>query len=241
MTPAYGTLIDLIADRSEALLTAAWERPDAAISGCPGWTCLDLVGHIGEVQAFWAEAVERGASEQPPDAHVEPPTDGLIAWAADATDALVGALRAAAPEDGAWTWWGEPRTTGAIARHQVQEAAVHAWDAQEAVGRAVALPEVIAVDGVDEFLAIVERVNRPWPAGAAAVTLAIDEDPDPWRVVLGSGGVQVHRDHGPSGAVLSGVASDVVLALYRRRGLGSLAVRGDRALAERFIGWSDLD
>jgi uncharacterized protein (TIGR03083 family) len=239
-TPAYRTLIDLIADRTEALLTAAWERPDAAISGCPGWTCHDLVEHIGAVQAFWAEAVGRGASERRPDVDIKPPADGLIAWAADAADALVGALRAAGPEDSAWTWWGEPRTAGAIARHQVQEAAVHAWDAQDAVGRASAIPEVIAVDGVDEFLAIVERVNQPWPAEPATVTLAINGDPNPWMVALGSGDVQVHRDHGPGGVVLSGAASDVVLALYRRRDLDSLTVQGDRDLAGRFIGWSDL-
>ena len=34
----------------------------------------------------------------------------------------------------AWVWWRDDRTVGAIARHQVQEAAVHRWDAQSAVG-----------------------------------------------------------------------------------------------------------
>jgi len=44
-----------------------------------------------------------------------------------------------------------PSTSGAVAWHQVQEAAVHARDAQEAAGHAGPLPAVVAADGVQEF------------------------------------------------------------------------------------------
>lgn len=51
-----------------------------------------------------------------------------------------------------WTWWGEPQIASAVARHQVQEAEIHRWDAELAVSEPSPIPLEIAVDGVPEFL-----------------------------------------------------------------------------------------
>lgn len=45
---------------------------------------------------------------------------------------MLDAMRAAGPDRGCWTWWGNsqaPETSGAVARHQIQEIAVHTYDA----------------------------------------------------------------------------------------------------------------
>ena len=49
------------------------------------------------------------------------------------------------------SWWPEsaaPLTVVTVARHQVQEAAVHAWDAQSADGKPEPIPAAAAVDAV---------------------------------------------------------------------------------------------
>ncbi|MFJ4323090.1 maleylpyruvate isomerase N-terminal domain-containing protein [Streptomyces tricolor] len=53
------------------------------------------------------------------------------------------ALREAGPDRGRWTWWGDsrsPRTCGAAARHQLQEIAVHAYDARVTASRPPTVP-----------------------------------------------------------------------------------------------------
>jgi hypothetical protein len=47
------------------------------------------------------------------------------------------------PETPAWVWWHDDRTVGAIARHQVQEAAVHRWDAPSEVSVAGAASDLV--------------------------------------------------------------------------------------------------
>ena len=50
-----------------------------------------------------------------------------------------------------------PQTSGAVARHQLQQIAVHTYDAQLAVGAPQPLPVEVALDGVDEFLSTCVR------------------------------------------------------------------------------------
>jgi uncharacterized protein (TIGR03083 family) len=135
-TPSFGDLLSLIEDRSAALRTAVAGAPVLApVPGCPDWSVHDLVAHLGEVQRFWAAVVAAGPADGPPGDDVPgcTPDDDLLAWSAGSTAMLIGALRQAGPDRGCWTWWtasGAPATSGAVARHQVQEAAVHGRDAR---------------------------------------------------------------------------------------------------------------
>ena len=107
---------------------------DANVPSTPEWSLRDLAHHVGEVQRFWAENVRVANPDGAWPGKVAPPTDDVLAgWLRQATASLCDALEAAGPAAPCWTWWGEPATAGAVARHQVQEIAVHAWDA-EAVG-----------------------------------------------------------------------------------------------------------
>ena len=243
-TISYEAMLELIAERSAALRSSIAGALDARIPGCPDWTGRDLVAHLGEVQRSWAANVAAGPAEGPvaEEAIKEiEPTGDLLDWSERSTETLLTALREAGPGRGTWVWWGEPAVSGAVARHQVQEAMVHAWDADDAVGRAGALPREAALDGVDEFLETGLPFSGTWEHPPATIGLvATDGAGGGWRVVMGDER-RLEPGNGTGDVVLRGTASDLVLAFYRRRGVDSLSVTGDRELAERFLGWFATD
>jgi uncharacterized protein (TIGR03083 family) len=243
-TLSFDEMVELVAERSAALRSAVAGALDARIPGCPDWTGRDLVAHLGDVQRSWAANVLAGPAAGPVDADqvkdIEP-TGDLLDWSERSTETLIAALRKVGPDGPTWVWWGEPAVAGAVARHQVQEAMVHAWDADDAVGRAGPLPRVAALDGVGEFLETGVPAAGTWAYPPAAVGVVATDGAGPgWRVVLGEQR-RLEPGDGTGDAVLRGTASDLVLALYRRRGIDSLSVTGDRELAERFLGWFATD
>jgi uncharacterized protein (TIGR03083 family) len=138
---------------------------DAPVPTCPDWTLRNLVQHLGDGRRKWAAIV---ADDPAPTGGPAAPDDraAVPAWLTASTQELLGALRKTGPDRGCWTWWGRsesPQTTGAVARHQLQELTVHTYDAQPAVGAPQPLPAAIALDGVDEFLTTCSagRTNRP--------------------------------------------------------------------------------
>ena len=244
--PTFTEWLTLIEDRSAALRAGAGEAGlTARVPGCPDWSVRDLVAHLGEVQRFWAAAVAAGPADGPPgeDQLDRTPGDDLLAWSAGSTQTLLEALRAAGPDRPCWTWWSEsgaPMTSGAVARHQVQEAGVHAFDALEAAGRAQALPAEVAADGIGEFLTVGLASRGPWPHRPGTVALTAANGPD-WLVSLSGEGARASEQGGAAqpDARLRGTASDLVLALYGRHLAGDLAVDGDQELASQLLHWTD--
>ena len=221
--PSHDELIDWIMTESDAF--AATIRADALgrrVPGCPDWTLRDLVWHLGKVQRFWADVVRRGADVVPEFEDGEPghlEADELDRWMRASTRELIESLRAVAWDTAAWVWWKEPRTVGAIARHQAQEAAVHRWDAQSASGAPAPLPDALAADGVDEFLDIARQLR----------------DPAPITFVATDTGQSMPLADDLSRATVSASAADLVLLLYGRRSLADVKVDGDRAAVEAFL------
>jgi uncharacterized protein (TIGR03083 family) len=255
----FEDMLALIEDRSAALRSAAGQADLAArVPGCPGWSVRDLVTHLGEVHRFWSAAVAAGPADQPPgDDQVgdREPHGDLLTWSAAAAKALTDSLRAAGPDRGCWTWWaasGAPMTAGAVARHQVQEATVHAFDAQQAAGRAEPLPPLAAADVVGAFLTIGLQTMGPWPHDPARMLLQAG-DGGTWLVELGRDAARVTRQPtapGPDAlpgrlaaprVTVAGTSEDFVLAFYRRQGRQSLRVSGDELVLQRLLDWSDLD
>jgi uncharacterized protein (TIGR03083 family) len=238
-TLPYDQMPNVIDERSTLLRAAIRDHLHAPVPCCPGWTGRDLVAHLGGVHLFWAAVVADPSDGSPPQVDEQPRGD-LLYWAEASTAALLDALRAAEPQRPVWTWWGEPATAGAVARHQMQEAAVHAWDAQATAGRPQPLPEPVAADAVDEFLSISLGATGGWPDQPATVSLVIPGWPA-WNVRLSDAGRHVERGDPRGDTVLTGGGSDLLLVLYRRRPPQVLQVEGDRELAERFLGWPNLD
>ena len=248
-TPPYSELLSLIDERSAALRAAAAAAPDleGRVPGCPDWTLGDLVAHLAGVQRFWAVAVRLADPAGPPTPEQRgdlDPHGDLLYWYGESTRLLLAALRDAGPDAPAWAWWGAsdaPLTAGAIARHQVQEAAVHAFDAQESIGAPEPLPAAVAVDGVAEFLSVGLGSQGAWPHRPARVAFAATEGPA-WILDLTPSGARLAP--AASGEAVTSVhacASDLVLALYGRIPFESLRVEGDRSLPGQILAWSDTE
>ncbi|WP_405744050.1 maleylpyruvate isomerase family mycothiol-dependent enzyme [Streptomyces sp. NBC_01525] len=245
-TPAFDDLLALFQDRSAALRDSVAGCPDldVRVPSCPDWSLRDLVAHLTKVHRFWAAAVTNGPSGKPPT--VAPADDaltaGLLARSAAATGELVAALRAAGPAVSCWTWWGEsdvPTTSGAVARHQVREAAVHAFDAQTATGTPRPVPAVVALDGIAEFFGVSHGTAGPWPHEPARVGLHAAEG-ESWLIDLTASGSDVIDGRQDTAADLYGSASDLLLTLHGRLPLDSLRSEGDRTTLENLLSWPDL-
>jgi len=237
----------LIDDRSAALRSAVAAAPSltARVPGCPDWTLADLVEHLGGVQMFWAVAVSAADASGPPPGEktdFDSPTGDLVAWSESATRQLLDALRAVGPSSPSWAWWGSsgaPLTSLAVARHQVQEAAVHARDAQETAGAAAPLPSAVAVDGVAEFLSVSLASLGPWPGKPVSVAFAASDGPT-HVVGLSSSGVSFDPPSPESPALtVHGSANELVLGLYNRIPVESLRSEGDGSVLGELRSWAD--
>lgn len=246
-TPSFPELLSLVDERSAALREAVAAAADleAHVPGCPDWSLRDLVAHLGEVQRFWAVVVRAGAADGAPSREVigdTSPHGDLLEWFTESTRLLLSALGAAGPDAPCWTWWptsGAPQTVGAVARHQVEEAAVHAYDAQETIGKPEPIPAAAAVDGVAEFLQVTYGSEGAWPHRPARIVFSCIEGPS-WTLDLTPDGAGV--DPAPSGepvARVHGSASDILLALFGRIPLDTLRVEGDPAVVEQLRAWGD--
>ncbi len=245
-TPPFEDLLALVQDRSVALRSSVAGSPDLGVRvpSCPDWSLGDLVEHVAQVQRFWAAAVVAGPGEEPP--NVAPADDapavGLLARSAAATQELIAALRAAGPAAGCWTWWGDsevPMTSGAVARHQVQEAAVHAFDAQSVTGTPQPVPAIAAIDGIAEFISVSYGTAGPWPHEPVRIGLHAAEGQS-WLLDLTAPGAHVIDGQHETAADLHGPASNLLLTLHGRLPLDSLRSEGDRAVLENLLRWPSL-
>ncbi|WP_318199624.1 maleylpyruvate isomerase family mycothiol-dependent enzyme [Streptomyces sp. SCL15-4] len=254
-TPEFSGLLRLIDERAVAFRAAVSSASslDVRVPPCPDWTLFDLARHLGGGHRFWAAVVGAGPAGAPPverAAVSDAPRDrdALLAWSAESTRRLLGALREAGPDAGCWTWWGasaSPRTSGAVARHQVQEISVHTYDAQLAVGDPRPLPDEAALDGVDEFLSTCCTTTSAWPHEPAVVDYHATEGLS-WRLTLSADGARATRlpasGAAPAAdAAARGAAGELVLALHGRVPVDSLELDGDRRLFDLLYAWEPED
>jgi uncharacterized protein (TIGR03083 family) len=211
--------------------------PDAPVPSCPAWALRDLVVHLGAVQRFWAANIRARDPSAPNESSGDPddpayprPADAdLGAWMQASTDELVAAIEHAPADAPCWTWWGSPATAGAVARHQVQEAAVHRWDAESAGGTPGPIDPELAADAVDEFLAI--SLGDALDELQGSVTITASDTDASWTV---------GRDGGPVTDIVGG-ASDLLLVLYHRVGHDEITIEGDSELAATFLGLASTE
>ncbi|MEV8457107.1 maleylpyruvate isomerase family mycothiol-dependent enzyme [Streptomyces sp. NPDC052095] len=246
----FGTLLRLIDERSARFRAVAASAPDLGVPvpSCPEWTLSDLVHHLGEVHRSWAANVAAGPASAPRPTDVPHPPrarEALLAWSEESTRLLLHALREAGPDRGCWTWWGvsqSPQTSGAVARHQVQEAAVHTYDAQLAAGGPRPLPVDAALDGVDEFLHTCCATTSAWPHEPADIDFHATEGRS-WRLSLTADGARVTRlpargaTTPPPTASARATAGELVLSLYDRLPMDSLETGGDPRVLRQLQAW----
>lgn len=257
-TLEFSDLLRLIDDRATAFRAAIAAAPslDLPVPTCPEWTLADLVQHIGEGRRRWAATVAAGpqATSRTPaqgDAVAPQEREAVLAWLAASTDLLLAALREAGPDQGCFTGWGNtqlPHTAGGVARHQVQEIAVHTYDAQLAVGEAASLPAEVALDGVEENLFIAQFSTSAWPHKPTAFDIHATEGRS-WRLTLDGDGARTAQlpaaatgeEQDEAGLSIYGTANDLVLYLYQRISLDALRLEGDPELLDLLHAWEPED
>ena len=251
----FDDLLQLVDERSAAFRAAVEAAPDlgAQVPTCPDWTLLDLAEHIGTGRRAWAATVAAGPDATGKAAPADPtpaPRDraALLEWLAESTRLLLDALAEAGPDRGCWTWWGDsqsPSTCGAVARHQLQEVAVHTYDAELTVHGAASLPADVALDGVEEFLATCNATTSAWPHAAATVDYVVTEG-RAWRLHLSGDGARAERLAAPAGqggppepadVSAHATASDVVLFMYGRRSVEQMPIDGNVEVFDQLIAW----
>jgi uncharacterized protein (TIGR03083 family) len=152
------------------------------------------------------------------------------AWSAASTQLLLDALRQAGPDRGCWTWWGpseSPQTSGAVARHQLQEVTVHTYDAPITLGVPPPLPDETALDGVEESLSTCCASTAPWPHEPAAVDFHAAKGRS-WCLTLSADGAPTTRLPAP-GHMQSARSQRPGSGWCRPGGPGEAAGLGQRA------------
>lgn len=209
--------------RIAELLTA--KNYEKNVPSCPEWTLLDLVTHIGGVQEFWSHCIRQGNADAPwqgaeskPDSHKD-----AAEWLRGQTQLLVDAINDTAGTSPCWTWWKEPRIVSAVARHQVQEAEVHRWDAELAVANPSPIPFEIAIDGIPEFLHVhrfaIQKLELPH------LHLIASDEGGEWHI---------HQTASETMRI-TGSASDLLLFLNGRHPIEQMEVVGNSDSLRSFI------
>ena len=199
------------------------------VPSCPGWSLLDLFGHLGSVHRWATEVVRSGAVADEPAAPREP--EVLLPWFAEGAVGVLETLAASVPGTPCWNFGPPPRLVDFWVRRQALETAVHRWDVLRATGASPDLDPALAADGVDEVAAVMfprqVRLGRI-EALPVAVELVCSDTGD--RAVVGADGAA-----GAPVATVTGRAGDLLLLLWRRlpADFDGIVVSGDLAAARQ--------
>lgn len=197
--------------------------PEQIVVSCPDWTGRDLRAHVDGFARYIADLVAAGGAGLSPPPPVPPDAAGA-SYDAD-LQRLLDVLRSTPPDAPAHVWSTSAPVAGFWVRRAVHELAVHRWDAGTLVDdEPEPVPAEVAADGIAEFFDVfvatgVARGLVP----AAARTLALEITDLDRRLEYSL------PDPGPV-TTIRGTASDLLLALWRRRDPLSLHVDGDPAV-----------
>jgi uncharacterized protein (TIGR03083 family) len=253
MTPSAPTTeqqLTAITQHSAGFAAAVEGHFDAPVEHCPGWAVADLVAHVTEVHWFWT-TIARERPEHEPAADdprrsqkLDDEVAALRRFRTGAT-AMVDVLRATDQSAQCWTWAPAQQDVSFITRHQVQEIAVHHWDAANAIGSRIVIDPAVAADSVTEFLTFsVSSESDAAPAGRGSLTgsfaLRSADTGTVWTIHPGQKPATVafesaRPDRGDRQAgtpVVEAIAADLLLWLYGRVDLNHAAV--NPALLDQF-------
>lgn len=164
----------------------------------------------------------------------------VTAYVRAGSDALLDALAALDPDAPTWHPFPvEPKVAGLWRRRQGQEALVHRWDAEHAIGRAPVLEAPFAHDGIDEYWNVMLprmliREGRRTPATRIGV-VSLDTG-GRWCVDGSSGLPMLLPADADVDAQLESTAETMLLRLWGRP-CGEVLIEGDRSVAD---GWLAL-
>ncbi|MEI5102705.1 maleylpyruvate isomerase N-terminal domain-containing protein [Streptomyces sp. PmtG] len=228
------------------------------VPSCPGWSVADLMFHLGSVHRAVIHVIAEGLREQPdttdpsylhlpaaegwPDPGQAPHRDRLPAdlgdWFTDGATTLADLFATRDPAEPVWTWSSEQRV-GFWQRMQTIEAAVHRWDAENAIGAAQPIDRLLAADAVThtfQVMAPARRARRNAPPGEGErMRFRQSDGAGIWIAQTDPDGVLLNEGTGCCQVELTATVSDLALFLWHRIPTDTLEVRGDASLLERFF------
>jgi len=251
---------EVAAFEAAARVAAGFEAAPA-VPSCPEWVMTDLVLHLGVVHRYVARVI-RERMQQPPDyddlswlgltsewagwlspagaPRQLPVPAALPDWFHAGAADLQQLFSAADPGERVWTWSAD-HSAGFWRRMQAIEAAVHRWDAENAVGEAGPIDAALAADAVGQSLEIMApmrraRVKAP-PGRGERFSFRRADGPETWAVRFDGDAMLAGEaeQHGHDGVQISGSASDLALFLWQRPVSGTLDVQGDTSLLSRYF------
>lgn len=230
------------------------------IPSCPGWSMSDLLFHLGFVHRYVTHIVGQRLTA-PPDpterTFLDLPTDtqgwpvperapnhgpvpaSLIDWFTDGAAALEALFASRDPDEPVWTSSRE-RNVGFWARMQSIEAAVHRWDAENAIGEPQPIDADLAADAVEHNFTVMapfRRARMQAPPGLGErLRFRRTDGADIWTVHFDGDEVRLIPRTEPRHVELVGTASDLLLFLWHRITADQLlGVVGTRAVLDRYF------
>ncbi|MDG4825104.1 maleylpyruvate isomerase family mycothiol-dependent enzyme [Asanoa sp. WMMD1127] len=223
----------------------------APVPTCPKWTLGDLVDHVGATQRMVAMLVGERLDD-PSSAYaryVPGPTDSAQwrAWLTEGAGEARRAFASVADDTAVWDPSGGDAGVPFWSRRLLGEACVHRADAAAALGTHYELAPEIAVEAIEDWLDTMTSrgywENRPDFADAMrgdgqTLHFHATDAPGEWLARREQDEVVLERTHAEADVTVSGPATDLLLAICRRRPLtrsSTLDVEGDHALLEHWI------
>lgn len=201
------------------------DRPDATVRSCPDWTGADLLAHAAGF-CRTLDGLFAGEREATAPAVAVEFDDARRRFDAD-LDRLLTLLAGTDPAAPVANWSVLPDEAVYWVRRAAHEFAIHRWDAATTVpGEPDPIPADLARDGVEEyfeaFVATAFAFGLVPPTQATLVLELTDLDEELCHDLPRPGPVTTIR----------GTASDLDLAVWRRRDPLSFHVSGDPAVLE---------
>lgn len=138
---------------------------DAPVPTCPGWDVRTLVRHLARVYAMVVQAMAAEPDSEHPRPQKAPEEfDEALLSLDERLTAVRHELSTTDPDRPVWAFYGNG-TAHTWIRRMVHETAIHRLDAEHALAgteHQLAFDPVLATDGIDEMLAVLQPVNRDW-------------------------------------------------------------------------------
>jgi uncharacterized protein (TIGR03083 family) len=228
---------ELIDRDTERLAQMAERGLDAAVPACPGWTVATVVSHTAMVYEHKVRVMGEGVFPQdwpPADFDRREPIGALR----DAKEHLFAEFERHQLTDQTTTF-GADTTVRFWLRRMALEVAVHRYDGEQAHSDVTAIPDDLAVDGIDEMLRVM--LGGPWwdsdewqteyPIDAV---VAIESGGVRWLGDLRQRSVTISTGDGVAVATVSGAPESVFLWLWGRVDDSAVEFAGDRSVIAAF-------
>ncbi|OBK72002.1 maleylpyruvate isomerase family mycothiol-dependent enzyme [Mycobacterium sp. 1274761.0] len=222
--------------------------PDTPVPTCPEWTLKQLFRHVGRGNRWAAQIVADRRSDpldprEVPDGKPPEDREAAVDWLNAGARLIVDSVDAVGADTSVWTFIG-PRRADWWIRRRVHETTVHRADAAIALGADFRLAPEVAADGIDEWLERIvvqsSRDSSPLAEGQALHLHATDGDlgeAGEWSIAGTADGITFSHEHGKGDAALRGPATDLLLAVVRRRSAAEAGIEvfGDTAVWDAWL------